>query len=108
MARLAAANSSRLVSVPGLYAELLDAARAEAAEDYVHAVLSRDDYTPGWTSAERNAARNAARQRRKAALKRRLAELEHGQPQMVPANQQQPLPKPKQRILCPFGSPGCD
>jgi hypothetical protein len=32
----------------------------------------------------------------------------HGQGQMVPANQQQPLPKRKQRILCPFGSPGCD
>jgi hypothetical protein len=31
-----------------------------------------------------------------------------GQAQMVPANQQQPLPKRKQRILCPFGSPGCD
>jgi len=28
--------------------------------------------------------------------------------QMTPANQQQPLPKRKQRILCPFGSPGCD
>lgn len=32
----------------------------------------------------------------------------HGQAQMTPANQQQPLPKRKQRILCPFGSPGCD
>lgn len=32
----------------------------------------------------------------------------HGQAQMVPGNQQQPLPKRKQRILCPFGSPGCD
>lgn len=31
-----------------------------------------------------------------------------GQAQMTPANQQQPLPKRKQRILCPFGSPGCD
>jgi type IV secretion system protein VirB10 len=31
-----------------------------------------------------------------------------GQAQMVPSNQQQPLPKRKQRILCPFGSPGCD
>ncbi len=31
-----------------------------------------------------------------------------GQAQMIPANQQQPLPKRKQRILCPFGSPGCD
>ena len=31
-----------------------------------------------------------------------------GQAQMVPGNQQQPLPKRKQRILCPFGSPGCD
>jgi hypothetical protein len=31
----------------------------------------------------------------------------HGQAQMVPANQQQPLQKRKQRILCPFGSPGC-
>jgi hypothetical protein len=31
----------------------------------------------------------------------------HGQAaQMVPANQQQPMRK--QRILCPFGSPGCD
>jgi hypothetical protein len=32
----------------------------------------------------------------------------HGGVQMTPANQQQPLPKRKQRILCPFGSPGCD
>ncbi len=32
----------------------------------------------------------------------------HGAAQMVPASQQQPMPKRKQRILCPFGSPGCD
>jgi hypothetical protein len=32
----------------------------------------------------------------------------HGQAQMVPANQQQPMPKRRQRILCPFGSPGCN
>jgi hypothetical protein len=32
----------------------------------------------------------------------------HGPGQMVPANQQQPMPKRKQRILCPFGSPGCN
>jgi type IV secretion system protein VirB10 len=31
-----------------------------------------------------------------------------GQAPMVPANQQQPMPKRKQRILCPFGSPGCN
>ncbi|MGB8539197.1 MAG: hypothetical protein WCD57_22425 [Acidobacteriaceae bacterium] len=31
-----------------------------------------------------------------------------GQAQLTPANQRQPLPKRKQRILCPFGSPGCD
>ena len=31
-----------------------------------------------------------------------------GQAQMTPANQQQPLPKRRQKILCPFGSPGCD
>jgi hypothetical protein len=31
-----------------------------------------------------------------------------GQAEMTPVNQQQPLPKRKQRILCPFGSPGCD
>ena len=30
----------------------------------------------------------------------------NGQAQMVPASQQQPMRK--QRILCPFGSPGCD
>ena len=30
----------------------------------------------------------------------------NGQAQMVPAGQQQPMRK--QRILCPFGSPGCD
>jgi hypothetical protein len=30
----------------------------------------------------------------------------NGQAQMVPATQQQPMRK--QRILCPFGSPGCD
>jgi hypothetical protein len=87
MARLAAANSGRLVSLPGLYAELLDAARAEAAEDYTNPVLAQDDYTPSWSSAERNAARNASRQRRASALKRRVAELEHGQPQIVRASQ---------------------
>jgi hypothetical protein len=32
----------------------------------------------------------------------------NAQAQMVPAGQQQPMPKQKQRILCPFGSPGCD
>jgi hypothetical protein len=37
-----------------------------------------------------------------------LAGLDETHPQMVPGNQQQPLPKRKQRILCPFGSPGCD
>jgi hypothetical protein len=31
-----------------------------------------------------------------------------GQAQMVPANQQQPMQKRKQQILCPFGSPGCN
>jgi hypothetical protein len=31
-----------------------------------------------------------------------------GQAQMVPAPQQQPMQKPKQRIVCPFGSPGCN
>jgi hypothetical protein len=31
---------------------------------------------------------------------------ENGQAQMVPAGQQQPMRK--QRILCPFGSPGCN
>jgi hypothetical protein len=30
-----------------------------------------------------------------------------GQAQMAPAGQQQPLAKPRQHILCPFGSPGC-
>jgi type IV secretion system protein VirB10 len=37
-----------------------------------------------------------------------LAGMDESRPQMVPGNQQQPLPKRKQRILCPFGSPGCD
>jgi len=31
----------------------------------------------------------------------------HRQAQMVPAGQQQPMQKRKQRILCPFGTPGC-
>jgi type IV secretion system protein VirB10 len=31
-----------------------------------------------------------------------------GQVQMTPAGQPQPLAKPKERIFCPFGSPGCD
>jgi type IV secretion system protein VirB10 len=31
----------------------------------------------------------------------------HGQTPLVPANQQQPMPKRKQRVFCPFGSPGC-
>jgi hypothetical protein len=88
MARLAAAESGRRVTVPGLYAELLDAARAEAAEDcYTNPVLAQEDYTPSWSTAERNAARNAARQRRKSALMRRAAELETGAPQIVRASQ---------------------
>jgi type IV secretion system protein VirB10 len=37
-----------------------------------------------------------------------LASVDESRPPMVPGNQQQPLPKRKQRILCPFGSPGCD
>jgi hypothetical protein len=32
----------------------------------------------------------------------------NGQAQMVPASQKQPMQKRNQRILCPFGSPGCD
>jgi type IV secretion system protein VirB10 len=32
----------------------------------------------------------------------------HGQAQMVPASQQQPMAKRQQRILCPFGSLGCN
>jgi hypothetical protein len=35
-------------------------------------------------------------------------DLARGQAQMVPANQQQPMQKRKQQILCPFGSPGCN
>jgi hypothetical protein len=31
-----------------------------------------------------------------------------GHAQMVPAAQQQPMPKHRERILCPFGSPGCN
>jgi len=31
-----------------------------------------------------------------------------GQAQLVPAAQQQPMQKRKQRVLCPFGSPGCN
>jgi len=31
-----------------------------------------------------------------------------GQAQMAPAGQQRPMAKPRQRILCPFGSPGCN
>jgi hypothetical protein len=31
-----------------------------------------------------------------------------GQAQLVPAGQPQPMQKRKQRILCPFGSPGCN
>ncbi len=31
-----------------------------------------------------------------------------GQAQMVPASQRQPMPKRQQRILCPYGSPGCN
>jgi hypothetical protein len=31
----------------------------------------------------------------------------HGQTQMVPASQQQPMPKHQQHILCPYGSLGC-
>lgn len=36
------------------------------------------------------------------------AEETRGQAQMAPAGQQQPMAKPRQRILCPFGSPGCN
>jgi hypothetical protein len=31
-----------------------------------------------------------------------------GQAQLVPGAQQQPMQKRRQRLLCPFGSPGCD
>jgi hypothetical protein len=43
-----------------------------------------------------------------AAIATRRHRRSHGQAQMVPASQQQPMPKRKQRILCPFGSPGCN
>jgi hypothetical protein len=36
-----------------------------------------------------------------------LASAEESRP-MAPAGQQQPMAKPRQRILCPFGSPGCN
>jgi hypothetical protein len=36
------------------------------------------------------------------------ADESRGQAQMAPAGQQQPMAKPRQRILCPFGSPGCN
>jgi hypothetical protein len=32
----------------------------------------------------------------------------HGPAQMVPAGQRQPMQKPRQRLLCPFGSLGCN
>ena len=31
-----------------------------------------------------------------------------GQAQLVPGAQQQPMQKRRQRLLCPFGSPGCN
>ena len=36
------------------------------------------------------------------------ADESRGQAQMAPAGQRQPMAKPRQRILCPFGSPGCN
>jgi type IV secretion system protein VirB10 len=36
------------------------------------------------------------------------ADEARGQAPMTPAGQPQPLAKPKQRILCPYGSPGCN
>src|SRR3984885_1169634 len=36
------------------------------------------------------------------------ADESRGQVQMAPAGQQQPMAKPRQHILCPFGSPGCN
>ncbi len=36
------------------------------------------------------------------------ADESRGQAQMAPAGQRQPMAKPRQHILCPFGSPGCN
>src|SRR5271156_3829324 len=36
------------------------------------------------------------------------ADESRGQAQLAPAGQQRPMAKPRQHILCPFGSPGCN
>ena len=79
---------------------------AGAAAGAIYTLFTRgnDIVIPSGTSVE------MALQRPLILQQSQLAGLDetHGPGQMVPANQQQPMPKRKQRILCPFGSPGCN
>jgi type IV secretion system protein VirB10 len=79
---------------------------AGAAAGTIYTLFTRGDdiVIPSGTSVE------MVLQRPLVLQESQLAGLDdgHGQAQMTPVNQQQPLPKRKQRILCPFGSPGCD
>jgi hypothetical protein len=80
------------------------AAGAAAGAIYTLFTRGNDIVIPSGTSVE------MVLQRPLVLQESQLAGLDdgRGQAQMTPANQQQPLPKRRQRILCPFGSPGCD
>jgi type IV secretion system protein VirB10 len=77
---------------------------AGAAAGAIYTLLTRgnDIVIPSGTAVEMVLQRPLVLQRSQLAG----GNQENGQAQMVPASQQQPMRK--QKILCPFGSPGCD
>ena len=77
---------------------------AGAAAGAIYTLLTRgnDIVIPSGTAVEMVLQRPLVLQRSQFAG----GNQENGQAQMVPASQQQPMRK--QKILCPFGSPGCD
>jgi hypothetical protein len=79
---------------------------AGAAAGTIYTLFTRgnDIVIPSGTSVEMVLQRPLILQRSQLAG----SDESRGQAQLVPADQQQPMQKRKQRILCPFGSPGCN
>src|ERR1700679_1601176 len=79
---------------------------AGAAAGAIYTLFTRgnDIVIPSGTSVEMVLQRPLVLQQSQLAS----ADESRGQVQMAPAGQQQPMAKPRQHILCPFGSPGCN
>jgi hypothetical protein len=76
---------------------------AGAAAGAIYTLFTRGDdiVIPAGTSVE------MVLQRPLVLQEAQLTSSDQAHAQMVPAGQQQPMPKKKSHILCPFGSPGC-